>query len=101
MYATVVSLYSLNIFLTFPAAVYYYHYIKASRASPPDPKRLTWARRRILFYIPICFSSIVIAYWYEKAHNFEGRLKEIEQFYLDRKDQDINEISFTYKYLQG
>jgi hypothetical protein len=45
--------------------------------------------------------ALCISAWtYEKKQHFQERLKEVESFYLERKDQDINDISFTYPKVQ-
>jgi hypothetical protein len=100
IYANSICLHSLNLVLTVPAGVYYFHYFRASRANPIDDKRLRWAQRRMLVFLPLCFATMATAYWYEKTSDFGPRLREIEQFYLSHKGEDLDQISFSPQVLQ-
>jgi len=93
VYETNLCLHIISIAATIPGCVYYVSYYKAYRKQ--DVKTAGWARRRLLFYFPIAMATGLVGYIFEKTNRFHERLREIEQFYLDRRDQDINTISFT------
>lgn len=94
IYANTFAIHCLSIAFSVPGAVYYYHYFKAARKSPVDEKRLTWARRRMLVFVPLALSLSFTGYLYESTNHFRDRMKAIEQFYLNHKGEDLNAISF-------
>lgn len=51
--------------------------------------------------MPFSLLSIFIAYSYEKKTDVQNKLKEIEQFYKERKDVDSNTISFSYTFIHS
>ena len=97
IYENTVCLHTSSIVLTLPAAFYNFQLYKASKTHPINEYRFNWAKRRTLLFVPLCFSVLFTAYWYEKSNDFAGKLKEIEQFYMDHKGQDLNKISFRHK----
>ena len=101
IYSNTVALHSLNILLSFPAAVATIRYFRASRASPLNEKQLGWCKRRVLLYLPLCFASMVTAYGYEVTTDFGGRLKEIEQFYQDHRGEDLEGVSFNPRVIRA
>ena len=64
VYSNTVGLHMANILLTVPASISYFKYLKARRAKPVDEKSMSWARRRMLIYMPLCFSTMLTAYLY-------------------------------------
>ena len=101
IYENTFSMHSLSILSTVPGTVYFYHYYKAMRKSPVDEKRLRWAKRGVMVFSPFAIALVATAWAYEKYHEFEPKLKEIEDFYKNSQDLDIDSISFTYTTVQA
>ena len=90
LYENTFVLHLTSIAGTITGSIYFYHYWKAQRQIPLDEARLRWARRRLIFIFPVATALAFTAWTYEKMNRFESRLKEIEDYYIQFKDSDIN-----------
>ena len=70
IYENTVCLHTSSIVLTLPAAFYNFQLYKASKTHPINEYRFNWAKRRTLLFVPLCFSVLFTAYWYEKSNDF-------------------------------
>ena len=68
-------------FASFPGCLYVFAYYNAMRKTPINEKRIIWAKRRILFFIPLSIIAVVSANSYDWYNDFHKRMEEIDKFY--------------------